>query len=219
MHVEQTGCVLTGGETSEQPGIVEEGIYILSSSVVGIVDKEKIIDGSKIKKGDVVLAVESNGIHTNGYSLLRMLMKENPEIINEEIEGEKFIDIILKPHKSYYNEFKEMINIQGLKGMAHITGGGLKGNLNRILPDNLSAKIDISKIQVLPIFEFIRKKANLEDEEMLKTFNTGVGMALVVENGTEDNFINHLRKFNCNSYPIGTIIDGNKDVQFAGVLQ
>ena len=127
------GCVLTGGETSEQPGVLKKGTYILTSSIVGIVDKDKIIDGSKIKEGDVVISLESSGIHTNGYTLVRKIMKKYPEIVNK-----KFIDTILEPHRCYYNALKDLFDKKYITGLAHITGGGICENLNRILPTNLS---------------------------------------------------------------------------------
>lgn len=214
----ENGCVLTGGETSEQPGIIEPGMYVLTSSIVGVVDKSKIIDGSKIEEEDVVLAVASNGIHTNGYSLVRALIENNPEIVDEKIGEEKFIDVILKPHKPYYKEFKGLFDTEGLHGMAHITGGGMQGNLNRILPNNYSAVIDLSKIGILPIFKFIKEKGNVIDADMLRTFNMGVGMALVVKEKDVQNIIDHLKKYDCPSYKIGKIVKGNKKVEFTGSL-
>jgi len=211
-------CVLTGGETSEQPGIVSEGIYILTSSVVGIVDKDKVIDGSKIKEGDIVLAIPSNGVHTNGYSLLRMLMKEKPEIINQMVGQETFIETILKPHKGYYKEFKGILQLEGLNGMAHITGGGIKGNLNRVLPDNLNAIIDISKIKILEIFKFVREIGGVSDEDMIKTFNLGVGLTIVISPNVVDDVRNHLGQFGTDCYEIGTIVKGQKEVEYTGNL-
>ncbi|MDR1905434.1 MAG: phosphoribosylformylglycinamidine cyclo-ligase [Clostridiales bacterium] len=214
----ENGSVLTGGETSEQPNVVEAGTYILTSSIVGIAEKDKIIDGSKINEGDVVLALASNGLHTNGYSFIRLLMKQKPEVKDAVIDGENFIDIILRPHKSYYKELIGLFENQNLLGMAHITGGGLKGNLNRILPAFLSAEIDLSKIRPLPIFKFIRKTTGTDDEELFKTFNMGVGMAIVVKSGSEENFIKHMAAYGTDCYEIGRIIKGDKTVRFSGKL-
>ncbi|MDR3262886.1 MAG: phosphoribosylformylglycinamidine cyclo-ligase [Clostridiales bacterium] len=215
----ENGSVLTGGETSEQPNVVDIGTYILTSSIVGIAEKDKIIDGSKIQDGDSVLALASNGIHTNGYSFLRMLMKEKPQVKEALIDGEKFIDIILKPHKSYYKELIKLFDNQDLHGMAHITGGGIQGNLNRILPDNLSADIDISLIRLLPIFKYIKETTNTDDAELLKTFNMGVGMTIVVRDGSEKDFIKHMAAFGTDCYKIGGIVKGNKTVNFEGKLK
>ena len=144
-------CILTGGETSEQPGVIPEGTYILSSSIVGIVDKPKIIDGSSINPGDDVIAVASSGLHTNGYSLVRLLLDKYPAFK----EDEYFINSILEPHRCYYKTIRQLYPV--IKGMAHITGGGIKENLDRILPKNVNALIDLEKIKLLPIFDIIRE--------------------------------------------------------------
>src|SRR3989344_135627 len=157
----ENGCELTGGETSEQPGVVEAGTYILTASIVGVVEKDLIIDGSKIREGDMVLALASSGIHTNGLSLVRKIMKDSPEILNEKIEGETFIKTILTPHRSYYTCLKDLFGKDGLVGLAHITGGGIKENLNRILPENLDALIEVDKIKVPEIFKVLKKFGNL----------------------------------------------------------
>ena len=214
------GSVLTGGETSEQPDVVEKGIYVLTSSIVGIVEKENIVDGSKIQKGDVVIALPSNGIHTNGYSFLRMMLEQFPEIENEEIEnGETFIDVIMRSHTAYYNVLTPLFGNDNLVGMAHITGGGIQGNLNRILPEKFSAQIDLTKIKILPIFKFINAKTQTDDAELLKTFNMGVGMTVVVKKGSEDEFLAHFKKLGTDAYVIGEIVDGDKTVKFTGQLQ
>ncbi|MDR3293930.1 MAG: phosphoribosylformylglycinamidine cyclo-ligase [Clostridiales bacterium] len=214
----ENGSVLTGGETSEQPNVVERGTYILTSSIVGIAEKDGLIDGSKITEGDTVLALASSGVHTNGYSFLRMLMSERPEVVDALIGGERFIDVILRPHKSYYKELIGLFQNPNLVGMAHITGGGIKGNLNRILPETVSAEIDLKTIKLLPIFRYLKDTTPTDDEELLKTFNMGVGMTIVVKRGSEDFFINHMKAFGTDCYKIGTIIKGDKTVRFTGKL-
>ncbi len=173
-------CVLIGGETSIQPQVVDKGIYVLTSTIAGVVDKEDVIDGSRIAAGDRMLAVASNGLHTNGYSLVRMLMEMYPEIKKEEIDGEGFIEYIMRPHTAYYPVLKRVVNQDEVAGMAHITGGGIEGNVRRIIPDGLCAEIDLAKIKVLPIFHLIRQMACAKDQEMLSTFNCGVGLIMVV---------------------------------------
>lgn len=205
-------CVLTGGETSEQPGVIPSGTYILTSSIVGIVEKNEIIDGSKITEGDIVLALESSGLHTNGYTLVRKLIEQNPEIINEKIAAKSFLDLILEPHRCYYNTIKDLFSKQFITGLAHITGGGIKENLNRILPENLDAEINLDSYQILPIFKFIKKIANLDDAEMLRTFNMSVGLTMVVKSENADEIINFIKEKNVNCYKIGKIINGNKKV-------
>lgn len=211
---EENGCLLTGGETSEQPGVVPEGTYILTANVVGVVEKDLIIDGSKIKEGNIVLALASNGVHTNGISLVRKIMKQNPKILKEKIGGKSFLKAILTPHRCYYNSLKGLFGNRGLVGLAHITGGGIKENLNRILPKNLDAEIDVKKIKVLKIFQILKKFGKLEDREMFRAFNMGVGIAAVVKEDFTDEAKKHLKKFSIEAYEIGKIIKGNGKVIF-----
>lgn len=214
----ENGCILTGGETSEQPSVIEPGTYVLTASIVGVVEKEKIIDGSKIEEGDVVLALASNGVHTNGFSLIKKIMETSPEVLKENIDGKTFVQAILTPHFCYYNCLKDLFENTGLVGLAHITGGGIQENLNRILPGNLNASVDINKIKILDIFKVLKKYGNLEDADMLRTFNMGVGMTAVVKENTVEEIKSHLKKFNVDSYEIGKIIKGNKKVDFSGKL-
>ena len=205
-------CVLTGGETSEQPGVLKKGTYILTSSIVGVVEKDKIIDGSKIEEGDVVISLESSGIHTNGYTLVRKIMKKYPEILSEKIDGKSFIDVILEPHRCYYKALKELFPKGWITGMAHITGGGICENLNRILPNNLRAEIDASKYQILDIFKLLKKVGNIDEKTMLRTFNLGVGLTVVAKKEYANDIIKHMKKHDINSYIIGSIVKGHKDV-------
>lgn len=206
-------CFLIGGETSEQPGVLEAGLYILSSSIVGVVEKSKILDGSTIQPGDTVLAVPSNGLHTNGYSLVRALMAQQPNLIHEEVTNERgqtetFLDAILKPHTCYHNAFKGLFvnNVGGgLHGIAHITGGGIAGNLNRILPATVDAQIDASALRILPLFKRIQKLGSVPDKDMLKTFNCGVGMTIVCAPPAVETITKHLARHDVDAYPIGTI--------------
>lgn len=204
-------CSLVGGETSIQPNVVESGVYVLTSSIAGIVEKAKIIDGSKISKGDSIIAVASNGLHTNGYSLVRMLMEKMPQLINEKVGNEGFLESIMKPHTPYYTALKNILPEQYIKGLAHITGGGIEGNLKRIIPDKLCAQIDLSQIEILPVFKYIKSNGGISDEEMLSTFNCGVGLIIVASSDRKDSVIRHVSKYN-KTYEIGKIIGGNKRV-------
>ncbi len=210
------GCVLTGGETSEQPGVLKKGTYILTSSIVGIVEKDKIIDGSKIEEGNVVIALESSGLHTNGYTLVRKIMKKYPEILNEKINNKAFIDIILEPHRCYYNALKDLFDKDWITGLAHITGGGICENLNRILPSNLSAEIDASQYRILDIFKLLKKVANIEEKVMIRTFNLGVGLTVVAKKEYSKDIINHMKIHNIKAYQIGEIVKGNSEVIIKG---
>lgn len=215
----ENSCVLTGGETSEQPGVVEAGTYILTASIVGVVEKEHIIDGSQIRSGDTVLALASSGVHTNGFSLVRKIIESAPEILGENVGGESFIKSILTPHRGYYNCLRDLFGREELVGLAHITGGGIRENLNRILPDALSAEIDLSKIRIVPVFKTLKTFGALDDADMLRTFNMGVGMAVVVNPAFAEEAMAHFRQFGVAAYPIGVIAKGSKQVDLIGELQ
>jgi phosphoribosylformylglycinamidine cyclo-ligase len=218
MACRDQGCVLVGGETSVQPGIVADGVYVLSASAVGVVEKEKIIDGSRIAKEDVVLAVVSNGLHTNGYSLIRALMERNPRLIERVVDGESFLDVVLRSHKCYYQTIRGVFGQAGLKGLAHITGGGIAGNLNRILPPSLDAWIDLEKIRIPTIFKVIREEGDVPESDMLRTFNMGVGLAVVCSPELVQEVFMHLKQHDCECYPVGTIKQGSGSVLFQGGL-
>ena len=211
-------CTLTGGETSWQPGVIPEGTYILTASIVGVVEKERIIDGSKIQKGDTVIALTSSGVHTNGISLVRKIMEENPDILKEKVGGDTFIEAILTPHRAYYKVLKDLFTNDGLVGLAHITGGGIQENLNRILPEGLGASIDLSKIRILPVFQALKKFGGLEDADMLRTFNMGVGITAVVRKEFAEEAMAHIKAQGIEAYEVGAITEGNKTVQFTGEL-
>ncbi len=209
-------CVLTGGETSVQPGILPAGTYILTASIVGVVEKSKIIDGSRIRAGDTVLAVPSNGLHTNGYSLVRTLMERRPEILQSEVRGVPFLRAILEPHTCYYRGIRALHDAPALHGMAHITGGGIEGNLNRVLPKNLDAVIEREAIRILPLFSLIREMGDVSDADMLQTFNMGVGLTLVVETASVESVQKTLKSEGYESYPIGKVVKGKGMVRYGG---
>jgi phosphoribosylformylglycinamidine cyclo-ligase len=209
-------CDLTGGETSEQPGVLPEGTYILTSSIVGIVEQADIIDGSKIKAGDVVLNMESSGLHTNGYTLVRKLLATYPEIKHQDIAGKTFIEEILTPHRCYYKALKELFPQKVFTGLAHITGGGIKENLDRILPDDKDAVIAADKYDILPIFKFVKKKGNVSEADMLRTFNLGVGLAATVKPENAGKVIAHMEAQGIRTYPIGVIREGSRQVEITG---
>ena len=206
-------CSLVGGETSIQPLVVEAGVYVLTSSIVGIVEKSEVIDGSAIEEGDAVLAIASNGLHTNGYSLVRLLMDKTPQIKLDKIDKLTFIEQIMKPHTPYYKSMKGLFHKNVIHGMAHITGGGIEGNLCRVIPDGLKAKIDLSKLKILNIFKYIRNNGNISDEEMLRTFNCGVGFNVVVSQKDKDAVMKHINQF-YDCYEIGIIEAGECKVKF-----
>ena len=210
-------CSLVGGETSIQPLVVDPGVYVLTSSIAGIVEQSKVIDGFQIKEGDAVLAIASNGLHTNGYSLVRLLMDKMPQIKLDKIDGLTFIEQIMKPHTPYYRSIKDLFDKDVIHGMAHITGGGIEGNLCRIIPEGLSAKIDLSKIKILDIFKYIRNNGNISDEEMLRTFNCGVGFDIVTNQKDKAAVMQHVSRF-YDCYEIGVIESGDRKVKFENRL-
>lgn len=206
-------CSLVGGETSIQPLVVDAGVYVLTSSIAGIVERTKVIDGSAIEEGDVVLAIASNGLHTNGYSLVRLLMDKMPQIKLDKIDRLTFIEQIMKPHTPYYKAIIDLFDTGMIHGMAHITGGGIEGNLCRVIPDGLSAKIDLSMLRILNIFKYIRNNGNISDEEMLRTFNCGVGFNVVVSQKDKDAVMKHINRF-YDCYEIGRVEKGDVKVRF-----
>lgn len=210
-------CSLVGGETSIQPSVIAPGVYVLTSSIAGIVARNRVVDGSGIREGDAVLAIASNGLHTNGYSLVRLLMDKMPQIKLDKVEGVTFIEQIMKPHTPYYKAIKELFGTDCLHGMAHITGGGIAGNLCRIMPEGLCARIDIGLIRILPIFRYIKAQGKISDQEMLRTFNMGAGFILVVPEAKKELVKGVVSKhYDC--YEIGHIRKGDKRVEFAGHL-
>jgi phosphoribosylformylglycinamidine cyclo-ligase len=212
-------CSLVGGEISEQPGVLPEGIFVLSSSVVGVVSKRKIIDGSRIKKGDKVIALASNGLHTNGYSLVRKLIADKPSILKVKVGDKSFIDAALRPHTAYYPCLKDILDSPKVRGLAHITGDGISGNLERILPAGLSALVHLDKIEVLPIFKVIKDVGVVPEEDMINNLNMGVGMTMVTSPREETAMLKYLGTKGIHAYNIGKIIeDEDNAVKFSGKI-
>ena len=202
----QSECALVGGETAEMPGMYKEGDFDLAGFCVGIAEKDELNRIEKISEGDVLIALPSSGIHSNGFSLVRKLLLEKLGMtLEDEFEGKALKDILLEPTRIYVKEFKA--NKEHINALAHITGGGITENLPRVLPDNLKAVVDRSKIQVLPIFEFMGQFVELE--EMYRTFNMGVGMVLVVNPANVEAVL-----ANTDGYVIGEIQEGEKQVEF-----
>ena len=212
------GCTLIGGETSEQPGVLTAGRYVLCANVIGVVDRPNIIDGSKISAGDVVLALQSSGPHTNGYTLIRTLIERGAQCLSAKVGAQTFLQAIMEPHRPYLGFLLPHFGDAELKGLAHITGGGIGGNLNRILPKDLGALVSLDKIRVPEVFKFIRSQAKVPDSDMLKTFNLGVGLALVCSKRRAESLARELCGAGCAAYPIGEIVSGDQSVNFSGAL-
>ena len=206
-------CSLVGGETAEMPGTYSKGKFDIAGFAVGIVEEKKILNGKKIKKDDLILAIPSSGLHSNGYSLVRNLI--NIKKIN--IKKNKFLKKeLIRPTRIYVKEILNLINNNLLNGCANITGGGIVDNLNRILPSNLNAEIDLLNINPLKIFHWL-KSNNISDKEMLKTFNCGVGFCLVVSPKNLRQVIKHFSK-RYRPYIIGKICNGKKQVKLNGKI-
>ncbi len=178
------GCALIGGETAQMPGFYRDGEYDLAGFIVGVVQRDKIITGATIRAGDLIIGLPSTGLHTNGYSLARKLFFEvaryTPDQYVNELRDKAGV-ALMKTHRSYLNIIRKLTAADLVVGMAHITGGGLTENLPRILPKNVSAAIQLGSWTVLPIFEHLQRLGNVEQEEMLRTFNMGIGLICVVQ--------------------------------------
>lgn len=177
----EVNCVLIGGETAEMPGMYTGGDYDLVGFIVGVVEQDEIINGRDISPGDVVLGLPSSGLHTNGYSLVRKVFGEKREKLDTYYSelGCTLGDALLVPHRCYYNELKPHLGL--LKGMAHITGGGLLDNVPRVLPKGLTARFDKASWQVPPLFKMLEQQGNVSPEEMYQVFNMGIGMVLITD--------------------------------------
>jgi len=206
----QTGCSLIGGETAQMPGMYNPGEYDLAGFCVGVVEKNRIIDGSRIVSGDILIGIQSNGLHSNGFSLVRKVFTRN--------ELKRYASELLKPTRIYVKAVLSLLRLANsnkrltIKGIAHITGGAFYGKVSRILPDNINAEIDKSSWKVPKIFRLIQSKGDIAEDEMYRTFNMGVGMVLVVRSGTEVKVKSLLSRFNLDSWVIGRITKGKKEV-------
>ncbi len=178
----QSGAALIGGETAEMPGFYPEGEYDIAGFAVGVVDKKKIINGSKIKSGDVLIGIKSSGVHSNGYSLVRKLWGENLEELEKYDErlGGKIIDVLLTPTKIYVKSILALIEKVKVKGIAHITGGGFIENIPRIFPEGIGCRINTSSYEIPAIFRIMQEKSKLSKQQMYNTFNMGIGMVVCV---------------------------------------
>lgn len=177
---EQAGCALVGGETAEMPGMYPAGEYDLAGFAVGAVEKDAVINGTTIVEGDVVLGLASSGAHSNGYSLIRKLIERSGIAMDSNFHGRVFKDVVMAPTRIYVKSLLKLIQAMPVKGMAHITGGGLTENVPRALPKGLTAEIRKDSWTMLPLFSWLQAQGNVTDDEMYRTFNCGIGMAVIV---------------------------------------
>jgi len=188
----EVGCALIGGETAEMPGLYTGEDYDLVGFIVGVVEKDKILMGKTIAAGDVIMGLPSSGLHTNGYSLARKVFGETASALNKRYPelGRTVGEALLEPHRSYYHQLKPLLPF--VKGMAHITGGGLIDNVPRVLPQGLAAKFNSQSWAVPPIFQLIEKRGNIDRDEMFHVFNMGMGMVIICSAGNVDHFTKSL---------------------------
>ncbi len=211
----QSGAALIGGETAEMPGFYPADEYDLAGYCTGIVDKKKIIDHSSMKEGDVVIALPSSGVHSNGFSLVRKVFDvENSDILKpmDELGGKSVGETLLTPTKIYVKPVLALLEKVQVKGISHITGGGFYENIPRSIPDGLGAKIDKSAVRVLPIFDLIARCGGISERDMFNTFNMGVGMSIVVSKEDADNALEILRANGEDAYVIGEIIRSEEKI-------
>lgn len=211
----ENGCVLLGGETAEMPDFYSAGEYDIAGFIVGVVDREKTIDGKQIEAGDVLLGLPSLGLHTNGYSLARKLFFEvaghEPGNHLDEL-GTTIGEALLQPHASYLRPLEDLLDTGKIKGLAHITGGGLTDNVPRILPEGTAVEIKKGSWPILPVFEVMQKIGNVSDAEMYRTFNMGVGIVIVTSPQNSGELISHFNRRGESVFQIGRVTAGNGEV-------
>ena len=211
----QSGCALIGGETAEHPGLMPEEEYDLAGFAVGIVDKEKVLDNKSIIPGDVIIALPSSGVHSNGFSLVRHALDiENADLTSprEELGGKSLGETLLTPTRIYVKPVLALIEQVKVKGISHITGGGFYENIPRSLPEGMTAKIDKSAIRTPAIFGLIAKAGNIPERDMFNTFNMGVGMAITVAKEDAEKAVEFLRANGEDAYVIGEVVEGCEGV-------
>jgi phosphoribosylformylglycinamidine cyclo-ligase len=211
------GCALLGGETAEMPGFYPAGEYDLAGFIVGVVDRERIVTGKNVEVGDVLIGLPSNGLHTNGYSLARKLLfgvaGYSPDTYVNEMKA-KVGNELMRTHKSYWPILRRLLDADCVSALAHITGGGITENLPRVLPKGTAAIVEMGKWPVLPIFSHLQKLGNIEPAEMMRTFNMGVGMIVVVPSKKFKKVMTLLDRIGEKGYTIGRIVKGERTVSY-----
>lgn len=213
----QAGCALVGGETAEMPGFYPVDEYDLAGFSVGIVDKKKIIDGSQLREGDVLIGLASSGVHSNGFSLVRKVFDINENTVKKTYDelDKPLGETLLTPTKIYVKPLLSLIEKCNVKAVSHITGGGFYENIPRMLKDGMSAKITKSAVPVLPIFNIIQREGNISEHDMFNTFNMGVGMVIAIDKDEVESAIEILKEAGENAFVLGEVVAGNKEVIFA----
>ena len=210
----QAGCALVGGETAEHPGLMPEDEYDLAGFSVGVVDKDKILDPTTQKAGDVMIAIKSSGVHSNGFSLVRKVFDVNEENLAKHYDelGTTLGEALLTPTRIYVKAVISLLDAVKVKSISHITGGGFYENIPRALPKGISAQIRRADVQVLPIFNLIAKTGNIPERDMFNTFNMGVGMTVVVDKADADKAIAAIKAAGEDAYVLGELVDSDMGV-------
>ena len=203
----QAGCALIGGETAEMPGLYDHDEYDLAGFTVGAVDRSKVIDGSQIKAGHIVLGLESSGPHSNGYSLIRKVLKQSGDDPSTPLGDTTLGEALLAPTRIYVKTLLKLIEQHPLDGLAHITGGGISENITRVIPEGLGIEIDLSAWQMPAIFRWLQTSGRIEEQEMLRTFNCGIGMVLLVAEDSADEVCRTLTEADEPVYRLGRVIE------------
>ncbi len=206
---EQAGCALIGGETAEMPGMYPEGEYDLAGFAVGVAEKDRLIDGKQIIPSDVVIGLASSGIHSNGYSLVRRIIDIAKPDLDADFDGRSLADALMQPTRIYVKPLLKLMETVTVKGMAHITGGGLVENIPRILPDNVTAEIQKDAWQMPPLFSWLQQNGHVAEAEMHRVFNCGIGMAVIVASEDAEKAITLLREAGETVWQIGSIRQRN----------
>ena len=211
----RAGCALIGGETAEHPGTMAAGDYDLAGFSVGIADRKKLIDGSAVRPGDVILALPSSGLHSNGYSLVRRVFDVERADLGRYVDalGETLGDALLTPTEIYVKPVFAAVAAAEVRGISHITGGGFYENIPRALPKGLSARLCRAAIQTPPIFALLQREGNISERDMFNTYNMGVGMSMTVSRETADAALEALREHGCAAYILGEVAEGGERVQ------
>lgn len=216
------GCALIGGETAEMPGMYVPGEYDVAGTIVGVVDRRKIVDGSTIQEGDVIIGLGSSGLHTNGYSLARKICFDVAGLKLDAFMpgvGRSVGEALLEPHRSYAKVIQILLKVAPIKGMTHITGGGITDNLPRTLPKTLGAEIDLDSWTAPPLFRFLQEAGDVEEAEMLRTFNMGLGYLVVVAPEHEARALSALTQACEEPVVVGRVIGGPNKVTYKGNLR
>jgi phosphoribosylformylglycinamidine cyclo-ligase len=213
----ENGCALIGGETAEMPGFYGDDDYDIAGFIVGVVDESKLIDGKKVREGDVLISLPSAGLHTNGYSLARRIffdkLGHDYQTILPEIGG-KIGEVLLAPHLSYQKPLMTLIEAGDIHALAHITGGGLTDNVPRVLPDSLDALVKLGSWPVLPVFKFLYNEGHIERDEMLRVFNMGIGMVVIAAPDRVDSVVKHFTQIGQEFYFVGNVVKGSGVVRY-----